>query len=134
VKKSIIIHPFLFAIYPIFFIYANNYKLIGIDQTIFPIAIILCVTLSLLFFATMFLKSFIKAGILVTAFLILFFSYGHVLEFLQILDRSWDKVIIIGRIRYLLPVWIMTLTVIIYFVQKTDNNPDNVKSRVIRIK
>lgn len=124
-KKSIVIHPYLFAINPILFLYAYNLKIVTIDQFIIPSVIVLFVTLCLLYIAKWIFKDYSKVAIIISTFLVLFFSYGHILEFLKILDRSWDSVIIIGRIRYLLPVWILTLTAIIYFVKKTDKNLNN---------
>ena len=121
-KKSIIIHPFLFAVYPIYFLYLYNIEKVSFNLTYLPLVITLCVTITLFLFANLFTKNFIKAGILVTAFLILFFSYGHTLEFLKNFDGTRDSLIKIGRIRYLLPVWFLLFVMVIFYLKNTKMN------------
>ena len=72
--------------------------------------------------STYLFKNIIKVGIVLTAFLILFFSYGHFLEILKIIDRSWESDFRIGRARYLLPTWCIIFSLIVYRVKEAKNN------------
>ena len=77
-KKHIILHPYLFAIFPILFLYGHN-----IDQTspyIAMLTILLTLFITFIFFTllTFFLKDSIKCAFIVSFVLITFFSYGHI--------------------------------------------------------
>ncbi len=77
-KKPLAIHPFLFAIFPILFLFAHNIGQVPFSQTLLPSAIVLGFTFLLLLLSRLILGDNKKAGIVVSIFLVLFFSYGHV--------------------------------------------------------
>lgn len=79
-KKSPVIHPFLFALFPILFLFAHNVGQVSSSEILLPTAIVLSLTLLLLLLSGWILKSNKKAGIAVSFFLVLFFSYGHAFE------------------------------------------------------
>ncbi len=78
-KRTLNLHPFFFAVYPVLFFYSHNIKEITLDVIFLPLAVVLglCLLLWLLLF---FLKN--KKGIVLSLFFILFFSYGHLEELL----------------------------------------------------
>jgi len=80
------IHCFLFAVYPILFLFSYNIGQVAFSQILLPITLSLVFTgiiyLSLLFV----LKDGDKTGLIVTIFLILFFFYGHILQQMEIWD------------------------------------------------
>jgi hypothetical protein len=76
-------HPFLFAIYPILFLYSKN-------RTEFPPHVItgpilICTMFTLLAFAVLwiFSKNRLRSAVLLSVFLILFFSYGHLYQLIE---------------------------------------------------
>ncbi len=114
-RKSLVIHPFLFAVHPIFFLCSYNINRIGFVQTLFPSAVSLSATFLLLLLFKLILKDTQKAGIVVSIFVILFFTYGHVhnlIEYRQI------GTFVIGRHVYMLLTWSILLVCSIHFVRK----------------
>lgn len=72
-----IFHPFLMAVYPVLFLYSNNMGQFYPSVIVKPMLVILISTVAawgLLGFA---FRDYQRAGIIVSAFLFLFFSYGH---------------------------------------------------------
>ena len=76
-KRPIAIHPFLFAISPILLLFSHNVTQVLLDEIIRPVIIVICFTLLLWLLLTLIVRNSNKAGIIVSTFLILFFSYGH---------------------------------------------------------
>lgn len=78
--RNRVFHPFLFAIFPLTFIYATNLHEIKIHR-IFPFlvfSLLLFVVIRLI--VSLICNDKIKAGIITTIFLFLFFFYGHFFE------------------------------------------------------
>jgi len=119
-KKAIIIHPFLFAIFPILFLLAYNIRESSFLEIFIPSAIVLGFTLLLLLFGWLILRKNIrKSAILVSIFLILFFSYGRIYE--KIREFQIGS-FVIGRHRYLWILWGIIFVLCIYFVIKTKKD------------
>ena len=102
IKRKIIIHPFLFAIFPVLFLFSHNIDQASFFDTLLPSAISFGFTIMLVSFLSFILRDVNKAGIISTLFLILFFSYGHIYN----LKLTWHiGQFFIGRHRYLMIVW-----------------------------
>jgi hypothetical protein len=88
-----VIHPFLIGLFPALFLYAHNVHDISCRELIIPSAVIIVLTLVLWAPLRWLLKSPDKAGLIVSLFLILFFSSSHVLTLLNdeltYLTRFW---------------------------------------------
>jgi len=115
-KKPLIIHPFLFAIFPIFFLCAHNIGQVSFSSTLFPSAVMLGLALLLLLLSYLVFRDSKKAGVVVSIFLVLFFSYGHVFEVLP----DWLK----GGFgtnphTYLVLLWYAALICCAYLIKKT---------------
>ena len=91
-KKIIVIHPFLFAIFPIISFYVHNKNIAEFSYIFLPIAISLVFTISLYFLLQILIKNKIKAAFICSSFLILFFSFGHIINMLPL------RYIDIGRV------------------------------------
>lgn len=72
-----VLHPFLFALFPVLFLYNRNSAEIPFEQVYRPVVIILSVTLAALVLLRLALRDWHQAGLLVTLGLALFFSFGH---------------------------------------------------------
>lgn len=128
-RRSFVIHPFLFAVHPIFFLCSYNVNRIGFVQTLFPSAVSLGATSLLLLLFKLILKDTQKAGIVVSIFVILFFTYGHVhnlIEYRQI------GTFVIGRHVYVLLAWSILLACSIRFVRKIRGHLGRV-TRIINV-
>jgi len=74
-KKTLILHPFILAIYPILFYYNLNKHEIWFSETLIPMAALLFAALISFFLLKIIFRETTKAGILTSFILILFFSY-----------------------------------------------------------
>ena len=112
-KKTLIIHPFLFALFPVLFLYSYNIAQVPFTELLLPSAIVMGFTIiALLVLWLIFKRDIKKAGIITTVFLVLFFSYGHVYEAIS----SWKiGTFIIGRHRYFMIVWAILFILCVYF-------------------
>ena len=81
--KKIILHPFTFAVFPILALLAYNITEVTPRVALRSIVISLTTALLLTVIFRLISRSWQKAGLLTTLFMILFFSYGHIYEFLQ---------------------------------------------------
>ncbi len=82
-KRLLVIHPFLFAIFPVLFLFARNIDEIPATDLLLPVLVLIAGTLILLFSSRFITKSYNKSGIITFFFLVLFFSYGHVNRLIQ---------------------------------------------------
>jgi len=80
VKRSIVIHPFLFAVFPILFVFAYNIDQFPAAVTLLPMAVAVGVAGVLWFGLSLVLKDKRKAGFVVSLFFLLFFSYENLFE------------------------------------------------------
>jgi len=120
--KTSIIHPFLFAVFPIIHLYSINFFEVSIDEIILPILVSVLVTCVFLILSKLILKDWVKSGLIVSLLIILVFFYGHIYNLLNtgiLADAE------IGRHRYLM---IMSLVVFIIgtvLIIKTQIKLDN---------
>ncbi len=119
-KDLSIIHPFLFAIFPVIFLFSHNIEKVSFSEILWPIIIVLSLTFLLLLLCRIFLKNNQKASIIISIFWIFCFSYGHVLE----IARDWWQIgsFVVGRHRCLLPIWSVLFICSIYFTIKTHKD------------
>ncbi|MBU0686371.1 MAG: LTA synthase family protein [Candidatus Margulisbacteria bacterium] len=84
-KKPFYIYPFLFAIFPILFLFSHNMDEASFSVIWLPLAIALLMTLLFLLIFKLLLRDGNKAGILTSFSLIMIFSYGHILNLMKAL-------------------------------------------------
>jgi len=121
-KKSLVIHPFLFAIFPIVFVYAHNIHYLDIVEIVIPLGISLGVAI-VLWLVLSFPLDKKKSGFIVSIALVLFFTYGHLYVFLNY-DSGIESEI--TRHRYLLPLYVGLFIIgVVYFV-RTNRKLNNV--------
>ncbi len=120
-RKSIVLHPFLFAISPILFLYAYNVDFTVWSEALVPMAIATAVAILLFSALSLILRDKEKAGLSVSLFLFLFFSYGH---FSGALDGFRFDVgeFTIGPDGILIPVWGILFAVGAYLIVKARRN------------
>jgi len=119
--KSIIIHPILFAIFPIMFLFTNNLDLLDFDELVLPL--FSAGVFSFIFWIILgkILKNYRKSGIITTIFFVLIFSYGHLsISLDDTIANNVERNIFLG-ISYLLIFSIST-----YFFIKTQRNLKNI--------
>jgi len=85
-----VIYPFVFAIFPILFLYAFNIDQTPFKDAIIPLLISLAAVAVLFLLLWLALKSAAKAGLISSVFVVLFFSYG---PFLHVLHKTFLKAV-----------------------------------------
>ncbi len=97
-KKVRAVHPFLFAIYPVLFLYSYNVYQVTFNSIILPSMILLAGTAVLFLLSSLIIRNNNKAAILVSLFIFMFMTYG------RIFDKVWWwqlGPVHIGKPRYL---------------------------------
>ncbi|MBT4365174.1 MAG: hypothetical protein HOD17_11880 [Desulfobacteraceae bacterium] len=95
-KKYPVIHLFLFGIYPALFLFTHNIGQIAPGALIIPLSIVIGFSLLFLLILNFFLKDVHKACVIVSLFLLLFFSYGHFSRYLVIVSALWGLIFFAG--------------------------------------
>ena len=76
-KSKIIIHPILFAIFPVIMLYLNNIHFVSFSETLLPLAIIIGIIIPLWFVLKLILKDSVKSALITSLILVICFSYGY---------------------------------------------------------
>jgi len=123
-KKLLVIHPFLFAIFPIIFLFSVNLNSVFPEEIIYPLFFVIVITFLIWIALGFVLKSRIKSGFIVSIGLVLFFSYGHIYILLDGLQTDSDfshfSLIIPGLVLFSLGSYFFIRT------KKSLNNPTKI--------
>ena len=87
-KRPLVLHPFLLAAFPVLSLYARNANELRPDALLIPLIAVLGFVVVTYFPLSTWVLPGTKAGIVVSVFLVLWFSYGHVVEGLDRLFRA----------------------------------------------
>ena len=109
-RNLLIIHPLLFAVFPVIFFYNHNLNEISSTSLIEPLIILVASSVTLWIILTFFMKSKTKGALATTFCLSFFYFYGHIHSFLE------NQHIILSH-RHLLPGSLLLLGYIIYFIK-----------------
>lgn len=113
-----ILHPFLWAIYPPLALLSTNIDQIAPGMAVRSLLVSIFLAGGVLLLAWMLLRDWSRAAVFTSAFMIAFFSYGHVyrlVEYEQIFG------IMVGRHRFLLPLYLLILGGVLAAVWKPTN-------------
>lgn len=110
------VHPILFAVFPVLFLYAHNITEASADMVLVPILSSVLGALLLWLLLSFVLRSTLKAGLATTILVVLFFSYGRVYDVLV----RWD--VFVPRHSYLLPTMVFAWAYCVYLIKiaRTD--------------
>tara|TARA_B110000014_G_scaffold55285_1_gene37332 strand:- start:2865 stop:4475 length:1611 start_codon:yes stop_codon:yes gene_type:complete len=128
--KSFIIHPILFSIYPIIFIFSQNIHLLPVTEIFVPAAIMILITGFTLLILGKKIDNRNKIALVISLLVIVFFSYGHVYNILNDSELESSE---ISRHRYLLiPFFITAVLGTIYFLKskKLFNNATTIANGI----
>ena len=115
-KTPLVIYPFLFAAFPIIFLYAYNIAETDFRQTLLPLVLSLAGASILWFLLLLILRDKFKAGLSTFLFLVLFFSYGRVYQSLETYD------IFVPGHAYLLPGVMLAWGYCVYFIHRAKRD------------
>lgn len=103
--KRIVLHPFLFALSPVVFLYANNLDRVPLPQTFRLILILLLAVTLFILLMRLLTRSWQRAGLITSLAAILFSSYSHIYFALNgksslvqadLLAAIWASLMIVG--------------------------------------
>lgn len=97
-KRLPAVHPLLFAIFPVLFLFSHNVSQAAPIETLRPALISVCFASALWLISSLAMRSARKAAILVSLFLLLFFSYGHLCAIAERRGLTVAGIAIGGRI------------------------------------
>jgi hypothetical protein len=81
-SRALVIHPFLFALWPIVFAYSQNQEYVAFSQAWTFLTVLLGSTLVMFLLFAAILRSAMRAGAIVSLFVVLFFSFGPFFDLL----------------------------------------------------
>ncbi|KAA3440179.1 sulfatase-like hydrolase/transferase [Rufibacter hautae] len=115
--KSLAWHPFLGSLFPVLFLFAYNSSYIPFSELLIPTLAVLFSSVLLLFTAKLFLPTWQKAGILVSTWWLLFFSYQA--QRVQIMSWFGEAS---ARHSYVLSVNLLLLLAIFLILRKSKSS------------
>ena len=121
-KRPIIIHPILFAIFPILSFFSYNVRQLSFEEIFLSLFFVLAFTIGIWFSLSYILKNARKSAFIISLLLVLFFSYGHVYN---LIDNVTIDGLDIGRSRYLLVPFLTSLVVGVYYFIRTNRKLNN---------
>jgi len=121
--KSIVFHPFLFAIFPVISTYSINMQELLPIHLLQPLLIILVFTTIIFFITKIIFKKWSKVGVVVSLIISLIFSYGHIYS--QISGLTLGD-FLIGRHVFLIIPYIIVFFSGSYYIFKTKNKFENI--------
>ena len=107
--KSSLVHPILFAIYPVLALLSRNRGQVEVEDAVRPLIVSILIMSLLLALSYLIFRDLPRATIFVSLILLAVFLYGHLYDGLKDLGLSGT---IIVRHRYLVPSIVMLLAVI----------------------
>ena len=83
IKRSTLLHPVLFSIFPIIFLYSQSNNIFPFHGFVVPLILSILATMLILFATRFILKNKIKSSLIVSLFVFLSLNFGHVKNFLS---------------------------------------------------
>jgi hypothetical protein len=119
VIRQRVFHPLLFAAYPVLALLAYNIDWLRPQQALRALLLSVALALLLLVVLARLLRSWHRAGLLVSLLVILFFAYGHLYESIKVGIGS-D----VGRHRYLAPLYLATAGFLTWWIVRRLRRPE----------
>ena len=116
-KIAFIIHPILFSIFPVIFIFSENVHILPVTEILLPLVIMVGITILILFLLKNKIENRNKIALIISLIVIIFFSYGY---FYEIINNSQLENSEISRHRYLLmPYFGLGIIGVIFFLKSS---------------
>ena len=114
-KVAFIIHPILFSIFPVIFIFSENIHLLPVTEIFLPLVTIVGITVLVLFLSKNKIEYRNKVALIISLIIVLFFTYGY---FYGIINDAQLENSEISRHRYLLmPYFGLGIVGITFFIK-----------------
>jgi hypothetical protein len=123
-KRVPALHPFLFAAFPVLFLYDRNIREYPLDVLWAPLGIVLGIAVAAWIALSAAFRSMRKSGLVVSLFAVLFFAYGHVSPFTPEVAFTFAGVEVKGA-ALVLAAWAIILAAGAYFTARTRSDLKN---------
>jgi hypothetical protein len=114
--KRVVLHPFLLAGYPVLALLVVNIKEVELLVALRPLILALLLAGIVLLLTRWAAKDIHKAALITTFLLVLFFSYGHVYDYLKTINQD------LARHRYLATAYLAILIVGVWWLLRRVKN------------
>jgi hypothetical protein len=111
--KTKILHPFFFSIYPVLFLYAKNIYKTDIREIYIPLLITVTFTVIFYLLLNLIVKNEKKTAIIISIFLISFFSFGYIVKVLYFMGSDIEEI-------YILITCLILFIVLLLFIMKYE--------------
>ena len=118
-RKSPILHPFLFAAYPALAFLAHNIEQTKASAALRPLLVSLAGAVILFLILVAVLRDYPRAGVVCSIFIGLFFTYGHVYGYLEGITLLG---VTLGRHRLLAPLWLGLAAISLWWGMRRDRD------------
>jgi hypothetical protein len=115
-------YPFLFAAYPVLALVGININEVEPAVLWRPLLVLLGSVTLLLALIGLFSRDWRRAALLVAVLLFLFFTYGHIYSYLKKIEMGG---LVLGRHRYVLPVWVGMGALTTWWVMRKLRSPQS---------
>lgn len=124
-KKQFIIHPFVFAFYPLVYLYLANINQVFFRDVLGLLVVVLLAVPSVWVVLNRWIKPLAKSALITSAFFLLFFSFGHFTTAVRTRIR-WDALTAFLETRamqfVLIGVWVLLLALIAFLTIKSRSD------------
>lgn len=121
------IHPFLFAVFPILFLYDHNIQEVILTVLPVPLLFLLVSTAVFLLLLNIVIKDMAKTSLIATLYLILVFSYGHIHSLIANFEIELGS-FVLGQDKLLYSMWTPILIFGTYYIVKKITNTKPIES------
>ena len=115
-KRRWIVHPFLFALFPVLALFEFNVDELLLRDAVMPVAVVLALTAFVLVGLRSLLKSWDQAAAITALLMLTFFSYGHIDHAIANVMRSMGLAGL--RHRYLIPLLGLVVAAVVVLIAR----------------
>ena len=116
-KRLFLIHPLLFAVFPILFLYNHNIQEVSLTVLPTPLLFLFVSTIVFILLLNFAVKDMGKTGLITTLYLVLVFSYGHIHSLIANFEIELGS-FVLGQDKLLYLIWTPIFIFGTYYIVK----------------
>jgi hypothetical protein len=114
--RLVLYHPFLFAVYPVIYLYARNLDEVTVSDLVKPVIVALVAAVILVALARVVVRDRAKAALIAAIALLMTCMYGHVTEGIRGMVVAGY---VVGRGSVILPLWSLVTLALVVMIWRT---------------
>ena len=120
ISSSSIIHPILFALFPVVFIFGNNTSFLSSTELFEPLILILGIATLIWLILKITVKNPTKTSLALSLGIVIFFFYGHFHNSLNELSGEHIRNIV------LIPIFLILFSILVFILARTHSDLKNI--------